>query len=315
MNNNPKVTVLMSVYNCEKYIREAVNGILNQTFTDFEFLILNDGSTDKTKEIILSYKDPRIIFIENEKNLGIPQSLNKGLKLAKGEYIVHQDGDDISLPKRLDKQIEFLDQHKNIGLVGTFYMAINEEGEFLQEFQPETNSKRIKEKLAQKNQFAHGSITFRKECLNKVGYYNEDLKYTHDYDLSCRIAEHYDVANLPDCLYKWRNYTESISTRFYLEECLKLEKLLQENKLKDTNEEVGIKRKIAQGYNYLASCAFFNNQHKESLQYSKKSFSYDKLNLKTWLITGITLITSLLPKRFFAFILRLFPHIQTKINH
>ena len=94
----PKVTVLMSVYNSEKFLRESINSILEQTFKDFEFLIINDGSTDSSREIILSYNDPRITLFDNKNNIGLTKSLNKGLDLAKGEYIARQDADDISLP-------------------------------------------------------------------------------------------------------------------------------------------------------------------------------------------------------------------------
>jgi len=125
---NPEVTVLMSVYNGEKYLREAIDSILNQTFTDFEFLIVNDGSTDRTAEILRSYDDPRIIIINNEKNIGLTKSLNIGLRMAKGEYIARMDADDVSMPERLQKQIELLNQKKNTGLVGTYYTIINEKG-------------------------------------------------------------------------------------------------------------------------------------------------------------------------------------------
>src|SRR3990170_6306785 len=104
---NPEITVLMSVYNGERFLREAIESILNQTYRDFEFLIINDGSTDSSREIILSYNDPRIRLIDNELNIGLTRSLNKGLRLARGKYIARQDADDISFRKRLEKQVAF----------------------------------------------------------------------------------------------------------------------------------------------------------------------------------------------------------------
>ncbi|HKQ33129.1 MAG TPA: glycosyltransferase family A protein, partial [Thermodesulfobacteriota bacterium] len=120
----PKVTVLMTVYNGEKFLNEAIDGILNQTFRDFEFLIINDGSTDGSREIIKSYKDPRINLVDNESNIGLTASLNRGLSLAGGEYIARQDADDISLPERLEKQISILERNPDIALLGSWYLEI-----------------------------------------------------------------------------------------------------------------------------------------------------------------------------------------------
>ena len=118
----PRVSVLMSVYNTEEdFLRDAIKSILNQTFTDFEFLIINDGSKNNAEEVILSFNDDRIKYILNEKNLGLIDSLNKGLSLAQGEYIARFDSDDISSNKRLEKQVEFMDKNPNVGLLGTQY--------------------------------------------------------------------------------------------------------------------------------------------------------------------------------------------------
>jgi len=117
--NAPAVSVVMPVYNGEKYLRESIDSILNQTYTDYEFIIVNDGSNDKTEEIILSYNDNRIRYIKNEKNLQIVKSLNRGIELAKGRYIARMDADDISLPRRFEKQITFMENNLEIGVCGT----------------------------------------------------------------------------------------------------------------------------------------------------------------------------------------------------
>ena len=117
----PVISVIMPVYNTkEKFLREAVESILNQTFTDFEFIIINDGSDSITEDIILSYKDLRIKYLKNEQNLGIVQSLNKAVKTAKGKYIARMDADDISMPHRLEKQYEFMENHPQCGVCGTY---------------------------------------------------------------------------------------------------------------------------------------------------------------------------------------------------
>ena len=115
----PKISVVMPAYNAEKYIGEAIESILNQTFKDFEFIIINDGSVDHTKEIIREYNDPRIVLLENDKNRGIVLSLNKGLDAATGKYIARMDADDIALKNRFERQVEYLDEHKDIGVLGT----------------------------------------------------------------------------------------------------------------------------------------------------------------------------------------------------
>ena len=122
----PKITVLMPVYNGEKYLKESIESILKQTFRDFEFLIINDTSTDESEKIIRSFKDSRIKLIKNEKNIGLTKSLNKGLDLAKGEYMARMDADDISLPKRLEIQVAFMDKNPKIGVIGAWAKVIGE---------------------------------------------------------------------------------------------------------------------------------------------------------------------------------------------
>jgi glycosyltransferase involved in cell wall biosynthesis len=195
----------MSVYNGEKYLREAIESILAQTFIDFNFLIINDGSTDGTKEILENYNDSRIKLINNKKNIGLTKSLNKGLKLARGEYIARQDADDISMPERLEKEVSFLDHNKNTALVGTYYYMINEKGKTLNTIKPLKKSEEIKIGLLKGNQFGHGSVMFRAECVKEVGYYREELGPVEDYDLWLRISDRYNIATIPEQLYKWRH--------------------------------------------------------------------------------------------------------------
>lgn len=209
----PKVTVLMSVYNGEKYLREAIDSILGQTFKDFEFLIIDDGSTDDSAEIIRSYTDSRIRLIQNEENIGLTRSLNKGLKLAKGQYIARMDADDISLLCRLETQGRFLDEHPRVGLVSSSYIKINVAGEEIGFQKVSTENDEIKELfLKGLNQFCHPSSMFRKECIKKVGTYREFFKYAQDYDLWRRIAEEYSVANIGEPLLRWRISHNSISS-------------------------------------------------------------------------------------------------------
>ncbi|MEW6008112.1 MAG: glycosyltransferase [Candidatus Omnitrophota bacterium] len=207
----PKVSVIISAYNAQKYLKEALDSILNQTFSEFELIIINDGSTDKTGVMLREVTDKRVTVFNNLSNIGLTKSLNNGLKLARGEYIARMDLDDISLPQRLQLQVEFLENHPSFGLVGTAVVQIDEMGKEIAKINLFTESEQIKKELMLGNQFYHGSIMFRRTCLEKVGLYREEFKYAQDYDLYLRIAEYFDLANLPDFLYKWRLIDNSIS--------------------------------------------------------------------------------------------------------
>ncbi len=126
--DHPKVTVLLPVYNGARFLRQAIDSVLSQTWKDFELLVVNDGSTDGTAAILESYSDPRIRILSNVQNIGLTLSLNKGLQSARGEYIARIDADDIALPIRLEKQVSYLDQHPEVGLVATGVKVIDERG-------------------------------------------------------------------------------------------------------------------------------------------------------------------------------------------
>ena len=215
---NPKVTVLMSVYNGEKYLNEAIDSILGQTFKDFEFLIVNDGSTDKTAEILKSYKDPRIKIINNNKNIGLTKSLNKGLKLARGEYIARQDADDISMPERLEKELKFMEIQQNYAAVGTFSKIINEKSEVISLNHNPGEYTQIQEFFKKDNCITHGSVMIRESCLQEIGLFNESMARSQDFELWLRLSKKYYLANIPEYLYKLRKHKNSIETKYISEQ-------------------------------------------------------------------------------------------------
>ena len=208
---SPKVSVVMSVYNGERYLHKAVDSIFRQTFTDFEFIIIDDGSTDGTGEILKWFRDDRVLCVRNEENLGLTRSLNKGLALARGEYIARMDADDISMPERLQRQVEYLDQHPHVGLVGVTPVCIDSAGSEQDRLNLLITNEEIQAQLAQANCFCHGSVMFRRECLDAIGFYDETFLLAQDYDLWLRIAELFDVANLPEPLYRLREHNERLS--------------------------------------------------------------------------------------------------------
>jgi len=210
--NNPIVSVVMSVYNDEKYVSLAIDSILNQSHKDFEFIIINDGSTDKTLEILKEYeaKDSRIVLIDQE-NKGLTKSLNIGIKKAKGKYIARMDSDDISHPQRLQKQIEFLETNHDYALLGCNVIKIDENSNELEKNQTKYSYKDIYKRFKYGNCIAHGSVMINRELIAELLEYDENFKYSQDYRLWTKIAKNYKVANTYEHLYYLRLHDNSIS--------------------------------------------------------------------------------------------------------
>lgn len=206
----------MPVYNASEYIRETIDSVLNQTFTEFEFLIINDGSTDNSEEIIKSYSDPRIRLVNNESNIKLIATLNKGIELSKGKYIARMDADDICLPTRLEKQYELMEENTDIALCGT---GIRIMGKKL--FQPIAinNPERIRNAMRAFNVFFHPTIMFRKNVLIENNYrYNPNYIHAEDYQLFQLISEKFRLANIDEPLLLYRLSPEGISRVFNSEQ-------------------------------------------------------------------------------------------------
>ena len=204
----------MSVYNGEKYLKEAVESILNQTFRDFEFIIIDDGSTDGTSEIIARYEkaDDRI-RVYHQENRGLVASLNRGCQLAKGEYIARMDADDISLPERLEKQVEFLNAHPDIGVLGTWMELINENSVPQNKVRVPTSPWLIGWSLIFANCMVHSSVMMRRDIVEQLGFYRPEALHAEDYDLWARISSITKLANIPEVLLRYRISKERISSQ------------------------------------------------------------------------------------------------------
>lgn len=184
----PKVSVLISVYNGEKYITKSIESVLNENFDDYEVIIVDDGSTDNTKKILSNYKNNKKIKVFHKENTGIPDSLNFGLKHCNGEYIARLDCDDIMVTGRLKKQVEFLDKHKEIGLLGTNAKIINSNGEKVDEINlGELKHSQIVERFTKRESFfPHSSWMVRKNIYEKLGGYDKFFYKAQDYDFVLR---------------------------------------------------------------------------------------------------------------------------------
>lgn len=204
MDSQEKVTVLMPVYNGGQYLQEAINSILNQTYHKFKFLIINDGSTDNSDVIIQGFNDSRIIYIENDRNIGIIKTLNIGIKLITSEYIVRMDADDISLPTRIEKQVSYMDANPDVAASGTSVLLFNDEGKH-QKLIVNHNFRTIKTVLLFYNALLHPTVIMRKCVLSEGNYqYDENHNTVEDFGLWQNISFKHKLENLPEILVKYR---------------------------------------------------------------------------------------------------------------
>jgi glycosyltransferase involved in cell wall biosynthesis len=211
MNDITSISVILPVYNDVEYVDVAIRSILDQTFGDFELLVIDDASTDGSSERIDEFDDERIVHVENDSNVGLIRSLNQGLDLANGRYIARQDADDVSSKTRLERQYHYLEQNPNIDLLGTAATLIDENGEPFDSFEPHESPSLDDMKMM--NQFIHGSICARAEVIRKVGGYNHTFRYCEDYELWLRMMQKGSARNIPQVLYKKRDHPSNITTQ------------------------------------------------------------------------------------------------------
>lgn len=252
------ISIVMPVYNGEPYLKEAIESILNQTYTNFEFIIINDASTDKSEKTITQFKDNRIRYYKNKANLNIAKTLNRGLSLAKGKYIARMDQDDKSYPTRLQEQLTFMETNCNIGLCGTQISFFGEaNGIWPNKFSDEE----IRTSLLYENVIAHPSVVIRRDILNNLEkWYDEDLVQAEDYDLWRRLLQVTQAVNIKRILLDYRIHNNNMSSggssfknrmskikdvrRYALETALekpfnKIQSFIW-NKLYDSNPKIGL---------------------------------------------------------------------------
>jgi len=202
----PLVSVVMSVYNGEKYLAEAVESILNQTFRDFEFIVIDDGSTDGTAAILDGFHDARIVRWQNKQNIGLSRSLNTGLKMARGKYIARMDSDDVSLPERFAKQVQFLDEHQDIGVLGTAFEIIDEIGARGAEIHFPVEPGLVRWQMFFYCPIVHPSVMMRRTVYEQFGGYDPNVDHSEDYELWLRATPQTRIANMPDVLLQLRKH-------------------------------------------------------------------------------------------------------------
>lgn len=205
-----KTTVLMAVYNGERYIKQSVKSILNQTFKDFEFLIVDDGSFDSTGAIISEIKDSRIKY-KKISHGGLASALNYGINLSRSDYIARIDSDDVCTPERLEKQISFLDSHPEIDVVAGWSVYFKDAGKIQFTVKPPASDKEIKKFLLLHNPINHSSVTFRKKKIADNGGYNDSFRCYEDFELWFRLRDKLTFHILPEFLVFTRLHTGSMT--------------------------------------------------------------------------------------------------------
>lgn len=214
MNNNPMISVVMPVYNCEKYIQEAVDSILKQTYTNFELLIIDNASTDKTIELVQKYDDDRIRILNNEKNMGLLYSLQRGVEEAKGELIARLDGDDTCLSTRFEKQIKYLRENPDVWLCGTKVKAFSGLKTINIEFPELCDDRYIKFALPFYNCVAHSSFMFRKKELAEANIKYRSSNYCQDYFMLLDVALKAKIGLVDEYLVIIRFHSRQTSNTF-----------------------------------------------------------------------------------------------------
>lgn len=246
----PLISVIMSVKNGMPFVVEAVESILKQTIKDFEFLIIDDASTDQTWNFLseITESDERITVFKNTKNLGLTENLNKLLLHTKGTFIARQDADDVSNPQRFERQIEFFEKNLNVGLLGTAYFLIDSNGKLIENYSQPLSELEIKWQMLFHNAFCHTSVMIRNEILKKYQLkYDTNFKYSQDYELWLRVLQKTTAANLSETLVSFRKHSESINSEHSIEQ-KQLAEQISFNAIKDECSELNL--------NYETTCKF-----------------------------------------------------------
>ena len=291
----PKVSVIMPVFNGEKFLRTAIESILNQTYTDFELIIIDDGSTDNTPDIIESYKDQRIIFFRKS-NQGVASSLNTGIRLSKAEYIARMDADDVSEPDRLKYQVDYLDQHPECVLVDVSAILIDEDGMPLrQRPQPHGENAIIRSLQRGTSPFNDPSVMFRKSAALSCGLFNEHMIIGSDWYLWAKLSECGKTTNIPMYLLRYRlnssaltNLTPSMNRqmRALFREILKSGKVEPKAFSRLLEYKQNAKPKVLRALYYLRAgkCLLEGEWRvEEAKRYFRKSLQLSPWNLTSWL--------------------------------
>jgi glycosyltransferase involved in cell wall biosynthesis len=297
------ITVLMSIYNGEHFVKESIFSVLNQSFKEFEFIIINDGSTDGSKNIIREFSilDKRIRLID-KKNTGLTKSLNLGIDMAKGEWIARIDADDICEPKRLEAQYSYAKLNKSVILIGSNFTMINYNGLKFKAYKyPNQHSQLKKILLKKKTSFPHSSFFIKNQSIKKIHGYNERMKRSQDYDLCLRLSEIGKIACIQESLVRIRKHKYQVSHENngmrQLIDCrvALVGYLLREKGWKDPSSKESSDALFEEFYNFVKSDDALNKFFKHQLLIKKlkhKLLTFDLIKVFKFLIKKFSFFSS-----------------------
>ena len=251
--SNPLVSIVLPCFNVQKTVEDTLSSLFSQTYDNFEILAIDDCSTDDTLSILtrLAQIDKRLKVFHNDTNIKLSETLNKGIKLASGEYIVRMDADDIALPDRISKQVVFMEQHPEIGISGGSMEIVNAQLEHIGYRSYYTSDEQIRNHIFMFSPFCHPAVIIRKSVLDQSGLYNKDSYPAEDYELYFRLGMHSKFGNLKDTLIKYRVIEKSMTTG---------------NTKNMELMTVNIRKKYYQSYKARTFDKFYNELHRLSIQ-------------------------------------------------
>jgi len=297
MINRPTVSVVIPTYNRAHLIGKAIQSVFNQSYQDFEIIIIDDGSTDNTEEIIKGYKDKRINYIKHERNQGISAARNIGIKKARGEYIAFLDSDDEWLPEKLDKQIKvFQNEPPEVGVVCSWSFKINEKGNYIGKVCLPKKEGYMYKDLLSSNNLSVPTLLIRKECFEKVGLFDNLLNGQEDWDMWIRIAKYYRFVLIKAPLAKRRIHSKQISND------LERKIITAHRILLKYSDELKKSRSIySKHYFYIGNRLCHMGKIKEGQRYLLKAISLYPLYIRYY----ICIFGSLFGPRYFIYFVRI----------
>ena len=281
-----KVSIIIPTFNRRDYITIALDSVLKQTYKDYEIIIIDDGSSDDTKEVLKPYQDNIRYFYQDNK--GIPTTRNKGIKEAQGDYIAFLDSDDYWLPEKLERQIECFSRNSHYGMVATRCSSITPDGKLRKKNRP-GKSGWVLTDLFKANFIRTSSAMIKKECFEKVGLFDESLPECEEYDLWLRIAREYPVGFINEPLAVYTDNPEGISTDSLAGRLMRL-KVLEKDYLKVCIPQTLYRKRLASNYHYVGRHYLNRGKEIEGKKYLKRSLDFNPLNPKTLFYYALSLL-------------------------
>lgn len=271
-----KVSIIIPTFNRRDYITIALDSVRVQTYKDYEIIIIDDGSSDDTKEVLKPYQENVRYFYQD--NRGIPATRNKGIREAKGDFIAFLDSDDHWLPEKLERQIECFSKHPHYGMVATRCLCTTPEGKFLKKNRP-GKSGWILTDLFKANFIRTSSAMIKKECLEEIGLFDESLPECEEYDLWLRIAKQYPIGFIDEPLTVYTDNPQGVSTDSLAGRLQRL-KVLEKDYLKECIPQALYRKRLASNYHYVGRHYLKQGEKREGKKYLKHAITLDPLNLK-----------------------------------